>query len=65
MKITDGDWTENDLRRAFVAGAKWWELKKTGATMWQSDRLEAEDEAERRYPDGQPIAASPVEKKSP
>lgn len=24
--------------RAFVAGAKWWEFEKTGATMWQSDQ---------------------------
>ena len=30
---------------AFVQGAKWWEYKSTGATMWPSDRDEAEAEA--------------------
>lgn len=47
-----GTWPENDLRRAFVAGAKWWEYYDKGATMWQSDQRLAENEAERRYPDG-------------
>ena len=53
----EGTLPEDDLRRAFVAGAKWWELHQTGATMWQSDRNLAEDEAERRYPNGKPAAA--------
>jgi hypothetical protein len=48
----EGYWPENDIRRAFVAGAKWWEFKEKGATMWQSDIREAEKEAERRYPNG-------------
>ena len=34
----------------FVAGAKWWEYKKTGATMWGSDVDEAEKAASERYP---------------
>ena len=49
-----GTWTANDLRRAFVAGAKWREWHSTKATMWQSDRDLAEAEAERRYPGGHP-----------
>lgn len=44
-----GSWPKNDIRRAFVAGAKWWEFKKTGFTMWPSDRDVAEVEAEKRY----------------
>jgi len=43
---------EDDLRRAFVAGAKWWEYHSTKFTMWPSDRDLAEKEAERRYPEG-------------
>lgn len=35
---------------AFVAGAKWWEFEKTGATMWTSDTHKADAEAQRRYP---------------
>ena len=52
----------DDLRRAFVMGAKWWEFRQTGATMWQSDRNAAEEEAELRYPGGKvanPINESP------
>ena len=49
MKIIEGLWLENDLRRAFVAGAKWWEYHKTGFTMWQYDQRLAEIEACRRY----------------
>lgn len=48
----EGYWPADDLRRAFVMGAKWWEYQSLGATMWQSDQREAEAEAERRYPDG-------------
>lgn len=47
-----GAWGPNDLRRAFVAGAKWWEFRSTGATMWSSDRADCEAEAERRYGTG-------------
>ena len=47
--IIEGTWPENDLRRAFIAGAKWWEYHKTGGTMWQSDQRLAEDEADKRY----------------
>ena len=46
----EGTWAKDDPRRAFVAGAAWWEFRATGATMWESDRKKAEDEAERRYP---------------
>ena len=55
-------WTEHiegalpadDLRRAFVMGAKWWEWRQTGATMWPSDRNEAEAKAEEVFPGGRP-----------
>ena len=49
-----GSWPQDDLRRAFVAGAKWWEYHSTKATMWQSDQRLSEEEAENRYPSGQP-----------
>ena len=48
-KPTEGTWPENDLRRAFVAGAKWWEWHTSDFTMWQSDQRLAEAEAEKRY----------------
>jgi hypothetical protein len=32
---------------AFVAGAQWWEYHQTKATMWNSDRREAEQEAQK------------------
>lgn len=48
----DGYWPRDDLRRAFVLGAKWWEFHKEGATMWQSDIRIAEQAAEDRYPNG-------------
>ena len=48
----EGTWPADDLRRAFVMGAKWWEYHQTGATMWPSDRNLAEAEADRRYPEG-------------
>lgn len=44
-----GAWGPNDVRRAFVAGAKWWEFLQTSGTLWSSDRAKAEAEAERRY----------------
>ena len=37
---------------AFVQGAKWWEFKSTGGTMWNSDRREAEREAVERKKKG-------------
>lgn len=45
----EGTWSILDFRRAFVEGAKWWELQKEGATMWQSDRDLAEKEADKRW----------------
>lgn len=50
--MIQGTWPEDDIRRAFVAGAKWWEFEKEGATMWPSDRNKAEAQAEKRYPGG-------------
>lgn len=50
----EGTWAADDLRRAFVAGAQWWEYHRTWATMWPSDRDKAEEEAERRFPGGRP-----------
>ena len=52
--MVDGTWSKDDIRRAFVAGAAWWEFEETGGTMWESDRKLAEDEAEWRYPGGNP-----------
>jgi len=49
-----GTWPKDDIRRAFVAGAAWWEYHKAGATMWSRDRNDAETEAEKRYPDARP-----------
>ena len=37
---------------AFVQGAAWWEYHQTKATMWQSDRRLAEEEATRREENG-------------
>lgn len=48
----DGTWPADDLRRAFVRGAKWWEYESCGATMWQSDQRKAEAAAEVKYPNG-------------
>lgn len=45
----EGTWPKNDIRRAFVAGASWWEYHSTRFTMWPSDRTLAEQEAEKRY----------------
>lgn len=47
--MLEGTWPENDIRRAFVAGASWWEWHSTDFTMWPSDRTLAEEEAEKRY----------------
>jgi len=37
---------------AFVQGVAWWEYHQTKATMWQSDRRFAEEEAARREQNG-------------
>ncbi len=42
----NGSVTPDALIVAFVQGAQWWEWRKTGATMWASDRNEAEYVAE-------------------
>ena len=52
MKTTkaDGLWAEDDIRRAFVAGAKWWAYHQTGGfTMWMSNVILAEAVATERY----------------
>ena len=48
-KIIEGILPENDLQRAFVAGAKWWEFYVSDGTMWQSDVRLVESEAKKRY----------------
>jgi hypothetical protein len=53
-----GTWHDDDLRRAFVDGAAWWEHTSTGATMWPSDRRQAEVAAEERFPGGK-VPCSP------
>jgi hypothetical protein len=50
----EGTFPADDLRRAFVMGAQWWELQSTGGTMWQSDRNLAEERAEELFPNGKP-----------
>ena len=51
----EGYWPKDDLRRAFVAGAKWWEYEKTKFTMWQDDIRLAEQVAYELYPEGKVI----------
>jgi hypothetical protein len=50
----EGTLPADDLRRAFVMGAKWWAWETMHATMFPSERHEAEAEAERRFPGGKP-----------
>ena len=52
MNLVEGSWPADDLRRAFVAGAVWWEWHEKEATMWNSDRRLAEARAEEFYPGG-------------
>ena len=47
--MREGTWPQNDLRSAFVAGARWWEYYCKAFSMWQSDQRLAEAEAEKRY----------------
>ncbi len=47
--MLEGSWDKDDIRRVFVAGAKWWEWESRDATMWGSDVRKAEAEATRRY----------------
>lgn len=47
--MQEGTWPQNDLRSAFVAGARWWEYHCKAFSMWQSDQRLAEAEAEKRY----------------
>lgn len=56
---TDDLWPANDWRYAFLQGAKWWEFKSRGATMWQEDQNDARAEAERRYQHTQPEPSGP------
>ena len=41
--------SRQELRKAFVAGAKWWELYRYRATMWPNKIRVAETEAEKQY----------------
>jgi len=48
---------------AFIQGARWWEWKTTGATMWQSDQDEDLKEAEEREKHrtlGKPLVEVPL-----
>lgn len=50
MAKIEGTWPENDLRRAFVEGAEWWNERVTGEfTTWRSEDDLIEKEAEKRY----------------
>lgn len=42
----------DELRLAFMHGAKWWEFYSTKGTMWQSDQKLVAEAAERRYHGG-------------
>jgi len=48
----EGTWRQDDLRHAFVAGARWWEVVRDGMPMWPGEPGCADVEAERRYPGG-------------
>ena len=48
----EGTLPANDLRRAFVMGAKWWHWISTGMTMFPVDRRMAEEQAEAVFPGG-------------
>ncbi len=56
--VLEGSWPEEDMRRAFVAGAKWWEWKDKKFTMWDSDVNRAEAQAEKRYPEEEQLLFS-------
>ena len=56
----EGSWSKDDIRRVFVAGAKWWEFHSIGGTMWQSDQRLAEEEATKRYAFQQPVEADAI-----
>jgi hypothetical protein len=47
-KLLVGTWPSDDLRRAFVSGAKWWQFV-LGSTAFPSEVDAMEAEAERRY----------------
>ena len=49
LEEAKGSWPDHCLQRAFVAGAKWWEFERTGATMWQDDLSKAEQSAIDKY----------------
>lgn len=40
----------DELRKAFLAGAKFWEWRNTNSTMWQSDQNEVMEKAIKKYP---------------
>ena len=52
--LKSGLWPDICVQRAFVEGAKWWELEQQGATIWPADWEKAETEAVKRYGDPGP-----------
>jgi len=49
VKTVEEDYLKNDIIKAFIAGAKWWEYHSTESIMWQSDQNLAMIEAIKRY----------------
>lgn len=62
-----GSWPAECVQRTFVEGAAWWQFHTNGATMFSSERTEAEAEAVRRYgvPRGFPITREDLENEPP
>jgi hypothetical protein len=54
----EGTLPADDLRRAFVMGAAWWEMQITGSTLFSSERHLAENKAEEMFPGGKPPRSS-------
>lgn len=52
--LRGGTWPIDSVQAAFVEGARWWQFHKNGATMFSSERHEAETEALKRYGDPKP-----------
>lgn len=52
MNEFDGTWPADDPRRIFVEGVKWWMWQTEHTTLFAAERRSAEEEAERRYPEG-------------
>lgn len=46
--MIEGTWPKDDIRRSFVAGARW-RHRESGLTWWRYTERQAEEEAEKRY----------------